>query len=137
VVRIGLYIKGAWDNFRTRSALEAFENGTPLNIVGELGTFTIDPKKLFGRNLHNVDQIDSGRLKGYGRGITEQNGGETAARKAFESLTGRSPAGDYDRVVVDGFEVVFRATSRTKSGVPTVEVIHHADQFLEKIKFLP
>ena len=136
-------VKGGWDKFwksvNQEMAKRAFEDGVPIQVVGELGNFIVDPKKLFGRNLHNIDQIDSGRLKGFGRGITDLNGGDKGARDAFEVLTGQKAVGDMVRWVdpAGNFEVLFRSAAKSGSKIPTVEVINFVDRFLEKIKFHP
>jgi hypothetical protein len=140
------WAKGTWAAYQARIrsaqadiAAQAFREGYPIEVIGDYGTFILDPNKLLGRNLHNIDQIDSGRLKGYGRGITDLTGGDKGAREAFEALTGQKVVGDMVRWVdpKGDFEILFRSAAKSGSNVPTLEVIHHAERFLEKIKFHP
>jgi RHS repeat-associated protein len=88
-----------------------------------------------GQNLKNLRDIGSGRLKGFTRGNTELSGGNQAARETFKQLTGRDPAGSFDRVVQGTREVVYRASSG--SGVSKIEIVDNAQKFLEKISFRP
>lgn len=67
------------------------------------------------------------------RGNTERIGGDQAARETSRELTGREPAGSFDRVVLETIEVVYRAES--KSGVPKIEIVDHARKLFEKISF--
>jgi RHS repeat-associated protein len=85
-----------------------------------------------GKNLKNLRDI-GGRLKGYTRGNTELTGGDQAARDTFRQLTGRDPAGTFDRVIQEGKEILYRASS--KSGPSKIEIVDHAQKFLEKISF--
>ncbi|MBA3247421.1 MAG: RHS repeat-associated core domain-containing protein [Pyrinomonadaceae bacterium] len=98
-----------------------------ITVPGGSGPSTV------GQGLKNVRDISSGRLKGYSRGNTEMPGGAQAAKDTFRQLTGRDPAGTFDRVVQGGKEVVYRASS--KSGPSKVEVVDHAQKFVEKISF--
>ena len=75
------------------------------------------------------------RLRGYTRGNTDLPGGAQAAKDTFRQLTGRDPAGTFDRVVQGGKEITYRAASN-KSGLSKIEVIDHAQKFYEKITFL-
>jgi hypothetical protein len=88
-----------------------------------------------GNNLHNVRTVNTGRLRGFTRGDSELGGGLARAREVFRQLTGRDPSGTFDRVVVNGREVVFRELGG--SGHPKVEIIDHAARFFEKITFVP
>jgi len=78
--------------------------------------------------------LGSGRLAGYLRGNTTLPGGNQAARATFRQLTGRDPVGAFDRAVQGGKEVVYRATSN--SGQSKIEIVDHAQKFMEKISFL-
>jgi hypothetical protein len=51
----------------------------------------------------------------------------------FRELTGRDPAGSFDRVVQDMKEIVFRVSS--KSGLPKIKIVDHARKLFEKISF--
>jgi RHS repeat-associated protein len=88
-----------------------------------------------GQNLKNLRDIGSGRLKGFSRGNTELTGGGQAAKETFKQLTGRDPAGSFDRVVQGTREVVYRASSG--SGVSKIEIVDKAQKFVEKISFRP
>jgi hypothetical protein len=98
-----------------------------INVPSGSGPSTV------GQGLKNVRDISSGRLRGYSRGNTELSGGAQAAKDTFRQLTGRDPAGAFDRVVQAGKEVVYRATS--KSGPAKVEIVDHVQKFVEKISF--
>jgi RHS repeat-associated protein len=86
-----------------------------------------------GRGLKNVRPIGSGRLAGFLRGNTILPGGAQAAKQTFRNLTGRDPVGTFERVVQGGKEIVYRATSGSE--VAKVEIVDHAQRFLEKISF--
>jgi hypothetical protein len=88
---------------------------------------------LVGQGLTNTRAVGSGRLAGYLRGNTTLPGGNQAARATFRQLTGRDPVGAFDRVVQGGKEVVYRATGG--SGQSKIEIVNHAQKFLEKISF--
>jgi RHS repeat-associated protein len=88
-----------------------------------------------GQNLKNLRDIGSGRLRGFSRGNTELTGGGQAAKETFKQLTGRDPAGSFDRVVQGTREVVYRASSG--SGVAKIEIVDKAQKFVEKISFRP
>ncbi len=90
-----------------------------------------------GNGLKNIRQIATGRLRGFRRGNTTLSGGDQAARETFKQLTGRYPSGSFDRVVTGGKEIMYRAASNAKSGVPKLDIVDTAQKTLEKISFTP
>jgi RHS repeat-associated protein len=121
------YENGDLEHVPDSLAREAL-NLLPIPLPATTTTTTV------GNDLKNIRDIESGRLKGYSRGNTKLSGGAKAAQKTFEQLTGRKPIGNFDRVVQGTKEIVYRASS--KSDLPKVEIIDHAQKFLEKISFI-
>ena len=112
------------------SGTALFRGGiTTLELAGATG----QAFRTVGQGLKNLRPIGSGRLATYLRGNTELAGGDQAARQLFQQLTGKAPAGAFDRVVQGGKEIVYRSTST--SGPSKVEIVDHAQKFLEKISF--
>jgi RHS repeat-associated protein len=122
---VGLYALGPSSSVTTL--------GLGTEAAGNTATVAGRVISTVGQGLKNVRQIGSGRLSGYLRGNTELPGGDQAARATFQQLTGRTPTGTFDRIVQGGKEIVYRATSG--SGQSKVEIIDHAQRFLEKISF--
>jgi len=132
-----LFFKLIGDEIAAIQAVRDFQAGKPVTLQGDHGDFTLDPQRLYGENLSDLAQKDSGRLAGYGEGNSDLTGGLEKAKELFRQLTGRDPdvTSKYDRVLLDDKEVVFRADS--ESGVPKIEIIDYITKFAEKIAFNP
>ena len=102
-----------------------------VNVADE----AISGIETLGKDLKNLREITSGRLKGFTRGNTELKGGLEGDKEFFKQLTGQEVKGSFQRVVLkDGREIVFRATSKSK--IAKVKVVDPAKKFFEKVNFV-
>ena len=132
------------------SVIRTTYDGNCSTTTDEAGVATgacidaLDPNRItvVGDGLGNstsygYDPLDSltSVIQAGSRQRTELSCGETAAREVFERLTGRFPAGEFDRVVQGDKEFVFRAESNSSSGSAAVEIVDHSQRSHEVVHF--
>ena len=136
LLALGADVAGVFVPFATGGGLAVRLGDNVASSAAGVAKLRAAVKKGFlGENARNVRTSGSGRLKGFTRADTDLPGGKKAATDLFESLAGKKPEGNLERVVLEdqNLEVVFRVDDDKVK----VEVINHGLETHEKITFLP
>lgn len=128
--------------WQTYQARQDFLNGYPIEFTYNdvnASKFIVSPYRTYGvrSTLHDIRPHGATRFRGWGRGTSENYGGDTAARELFKRLTGRYPYNGLDTGYGVNREVLYRSASNSTSGYPKVEVMDSITKFHEVITFKP